>query len=106
MSASENIARLGLIIPGLSGPFGAYVPAKRVGNLVYTAGQLPMKDGKLIAIGQVPGRCPLETARAGARQSVINALAALQSVVGNIDSIVGIVRVGVFVSSEVGFIEQ
>ena len=49
MSLSEKLTGMGIVLPTVSGPFGAYVPAKRVGDLVYVAGQLPMKDGKLMA---------------------------------------------------------
>src|SRR5206468_808325 len=54
MSLESKLSSLGINLPTVPGPFGAYVPAKRSGNLVFVAGQLPMKDGKLIAIGQVP----------------------------------------------------
>src|SRR5438067_1659630 len=106
MNISQRLASLSIVLPPVSGPFGAYVPAKRVGNLVFVAGQLPMKDGKLMAIGQVPSRCSLDDARAAARQCVINALAAVQSLAGGVDILAGVVRVGAFVSSDVSFIEQ
>ena len=72
-SLTARLAALGISVPAVPGPFGAYVPAKRVGKLVYVAGQLPMKDGKLLAVGQVPSRCPVEHAKAAARQCVITA---------------------------------
>ena len=103
---SEKLAELSINLPPVSGPFGAYVPAKRVGNLIFVAGQLPMKDGKLIAVGQVPSCCSLDDARIAARQCVINALAALQSLPGGIDQLTGVVRVGAFVSSDTSFTEQ
>lgn len=103
---TDKLHLLGITLPPVSGPFGSYVPARRVGNLIFVAGQLPMKDGKLMATGQVPSRCALEDARAAARQCVINAIAATQPLVGGVDSIVGVVRVGAFVSSDTGFTEQ
>src|SRR5215218_2917805 len=109
MSASDlkqRLADLGITLPAVSGPFGAYVPAKRVGNLIFVAGQLPMKDGKLLAIGQVPSRCSLEQAREAARQCIINAIAAVQSLPGGVEQIAGVVRVGAFVSSDASFTEQ
>ena len=105
MSLSARLASLNIVIPALSGPFGAYVPAKRVGNLVYVSGQLPMKEGKLLATGQVPSRCNVEQAKAAARQCVINALAAAGSVVG-LDQITGVLRIGAFVSSDPIFTQQ
>lgn len=103
---TDKLNLLGITLPPVSGPFGSYVPARRVGNLIFVAGQLPMKDGKLMATGQVPSRCPLEDARAAARQCVINAIAAVQPLPGGVDSIVGVVRVGAFVSSDATFTEQ
>jgi enamine deaminase RidA (YjgF/YER057c/UK114 family) len=103
---SERLKELGIVLPAVSGPFGAYVPAKRVGNLIFVAGQLPMRDGKLIAMGQVPSRCSVEQAREAARQCVINGIAAVQVVAGGVDQIVGVARVGAFVSSDAGFTEQ
>ena len=106
MSLESRLSSLGVILPTASGPFGAYVPAKRSGNLVFVAGQLPMKDGKLLAVGQVPSRCSLEDAKAAARLCVINALAAVRTVEPNLDRVAGVVRVGAFVSSDPTFTEQ
>lgn len=106
MSLSEKLKSLNITIPTLAGPFGAYIPAKRFGNLVYVAGQLPMKDGKLLCTGPVPGKTSIEQAREGAKQCVINALAAVNSLPGGIDSLVGVVRVGAFVQSDGGFSQQ
>ncbi len=103
---SQRLAELGIEVPGVSGPFGAYVPAKRVGNLVFVSGQLPMKEGRLMATGQVPSRCTVESAKAAARQCVINALGAVKAIEGKVDHLKGVVRVGAFVSSDVGFTQQ
>ena len=103
---SERLGELGVSLPTVSGPFGAYVPAKRVAELIYVAGQLPMKEGKLAAVGQVPSRCSMEQAKNAARQCVINALAAVKAVEGTVDHLAGVVRVGAFVSSDSGFVEQ
>jgi enamine deaminase RidA (YjgF/YER057c/UK114 family) len=101
-----RLKELSIDLPPVSGPFGAYVPVKRVGNLLYVAGQLPMKDGKLLATGQVPSRTSIDTAKAAARQCVVNALGAIQSIEGSVDQIIGVVRVGVFVSSDSTFTQQ
>ena len=106
MPLTEKLKELQIELPAVTGPFGAYVPAKRVGNLIYVAGQLPMKEGKLVAIGQVPSRCSIEQAKVAARQCVINALAAVKAVEGSVDQITGVVRVGAFVSSDSSFTEQ
>ena len=106
MSLHEKLSTLNISLPPVSGPFGAYIPIKRVGNLLYLAGQLPMKDGKLLAAGQVPSKTSVDQAKAAARQCVINALGAINSIDGSLDHIVGVVRVGVFVSSDSSFTAQ
>ena len=106
MTLTERLAELGITLPAVPGPFGAYVPARRTGNLIFVAGQLPMRDGKLLAAGQVPGRCSVDDASAAARQCVVNALAAVKAVEGSVDHLAGVVRVGVFVSSDPTFTAQ
>ena len=101
-----RLASLGITVPAVPGPFGAYVPAKRSGNLVFVAGQLPMKDGKLVATGQVLSRCGIDAAKAAARQCVVNALAAVRTVEPDLGKIAGVIRVGVFVNSDPTFTEQ
>jgi len=106
MPLTDQLRAAGIVLPPVSGPFGAYVPAKRVGNLVYVAGQLPMKDGALIATGQVPSRRSVDEAIAAARQCAINALAAVQMLDGGVDQVIGVARVGVFVNSDATFTDQ
>ncbi len=106
MSLQDKLKTLNITLPPVSGPFGAYLPIKRVGNLLYVAGQLPMKDGKLLAAGQVPSKTTLDQAKAAARQCVINALGAIHSIDGSLDHLRGVVRVGVFVSSDTNFTQQ
>lgn len=103
---TNRLKELSITLPAVSGPFGAYVPVKRVGGLIYVAGQLPMKDGKLLAIGQVPSRASIEQAKLAAGQCVINALGAIAAIEGSLDDLTGVVRVGVFVSSDSTFTEQ
>ena len=105
MNLTQKLSAMGIVLPTVSGPFGAYVPAKRVGDLVYVAGQLPMKDGKLMASGQVPSKCSVEDAKQAARQCVINALAAAAGVTP-LDQITGVARAGAFVSSDTSFTAQ
>ena len=106
MRIADQLARLGIQVPTVSGPFGAYVPAKRVGGLIFVAGQLPMKDGKLLATGPVPSRCSIDAARLAARQCVINALGAIATLPGGVDQLTGVVRVGAFIHSDSTFTEQ
>ena len=106
MTLDERLAQLGITLPSVAGPFGAYVPAKRLGNLVFVAGTLPMRDGQLMAKGQVPSRCSPDEAKAAARQCVVNALAAVKGVGINLNTVTGVARVGVFVNSDASFTEQ
>jgi enamine deaminase RidA (YjgF/YER057c/UK114 family) len=105
MSVSDQLKKLKITLPQLAGPFGTYVPAKRAGNLIFVSGQLPMVAGKMLAAGPVPSRCTVEQAGVAARQCVINGLAAAGTVI-ELDEIIGVVRVGVFVNSDVTFFEQ
>ena len=105
MSLRNELSKLNITIPQLAGPFGAYVPAKRVGNLIFVSGQLPMRDGQMLGAGSVPSRCSVEQARLAAAQCVINGLAAAGTVI-DLDRLRGVVRIGVFVSSDATFFEQ
>src|SRR3954447_26519630 len=92
MTLSEKLKSLNITLPPPPAAAGAYVPAKKVGNLIYVSGQLPMKDGKLLAIGQVPSRCKPEDAKSAAKQCVLNALAAVSTLPGGVDQITGVAR--------------
>lgn len=101
------LKELKIDLPPLGGPFGSYVPARRVGNLVFVSGQLPMKDGKMVASGPVPSNCSPDQAKLAARQCVINALAAVNTLGPDmLDRLKGVVRVGAFISSDPGFTAQ
>lgn len=102
MSASQRLRDLGIELPAVSAPAGAYQPAVQSGSLVYTAGQVPFVDGKLAGVGKVGAEIdPLEGTRL-ARICALNALAAVHDLVG-IDSIVRVVKVTGFVASAPGF---
>ena len=102
MSASERLAELGIALPDVVPPAGVYVPAVRTGNLVYTAGQVPMQSGKLAGIGKVGAEVSPEEGKALARICALNALAAVHSLVG-IDTVTRVVKVVGFVASAPGF---
>lgn len=63
-----KLAELGLTLPTPPKPIAAYIPCRRAGNLLFISGQIPMKDGVLMAQGSVPGRVTPEVARQCARQ--------------------------------------
>ncbi len=102
MSASARLGQLGLALPGVVAPLASYVPAVRTGNLVYTAGQLPMQDGKLLATGKVGADVGPDEGKAMARICALNALAAVNALVG-IDEVTRVVKVVGFVASAPGF---
>jgi enamine deaminase RidA (YjgF/YER057c/UK114 family) len=102
MSASDRLADLGIELPDVVPPAGVYVPAVRTGNLVYTAGQVPMQSGKLAGTGKVGAEVSPEEGKDLARLCALNALAAVHSLVG-IDSVTRVVKVVGFVASAPGF---
>jgi len=107
MSFEANLAALGLTLPPAPKPLASYVPAVRSGNLVFVSGQLPMKDGQLLATGPVPSKCTPEAAHAAARQCVLNGIAVLgDQIGGDFSRVVRVVRVGAFVQSDDGWTEQ
>jgi enamine deaminase RidA (YjgF/YER057c/UK114 family) len=105
-SVDERLAELGLDLPAVAKPAGAYVPAITSGNLVFTAGQLPSTAGALPATGKVGAEVTPEDAKQYARVCVLNGLAAAKSVIGSLDRIVKVVKVVGFVSSDPSFSGQ
>ncbi|GAA3248917.1 RidA family protein [Pseudonocardia petroleophila] len=105
MTASAKLRELGIELPTVAAPAGAYIPARRTGNLVFTAGQVPFVDGALPATGKVGADVDVDTARDLARTCALNALAAVDALVG-IDAVVGVVKVVGFVASAPDFTGQ
>jgi len=105
VTASERLAELGVTLPAAAKPLAAYIPAVRTGNLVYTAGQLPLEAGKLTDSGKVGAEVTPEQGKAAARLCALNALAAVDALVG-IDSVTRVVKVVGFVASAAGFSGQ
>jgi enamine deaminase RidA (YjgF/YER057c/UK114 family) len=102
VTASARLKELGIELPVVVRPLGSYVPAVRTGNLVYTSGQLPMQDGKLVQSGKVGVEVAPEHGKELARICALNALAAIDSLAG-IDSVTKVVKVVGFVASAAGF---
>jgi len=103
VSIQAKLAELGLTLPQAAAPVAAYVPAVRTGNLVFTAGQLPLVDGKIPFVGKVGSDVTPEQAKDMAQVCALNALAAI-SLVADIDQIERIVRVGGFVNGIPSFV--
>ncbi|CAJ1504968.1 RidA family protein [[Mycobacterium] kokjensenii] len=102
MSWRARLTDLGIELPAVVAPLAAYVPAVRTGNLVYTSGQLPMQAGELPQTGKVGAGVSPEEGHALARICALNALAAVDALVG-LDAVARVVKVVGFVASAPGF---
>ncbi|MCP4379773.1 MAG: RidA family protein [bacterium] len=106
MTPEQKLQSLGIELPPTAAPVGAYVPVVQTGSLAITSGQLPMKDGSLMARGKVPADVSVPEAQLAARQALLNALSALRSEIGTLENVSRIVRLNVLVSSSPGFTDQ
>jgi enamine deaminase RidA (YjgF/YER057c/UK114 family) len=108
-AVETRLSELGLAVPEVTAPVAAYVPALRQGNLVHTSGQLPMVSGELVQAGKVGdghGLVPAEDAKKLAQTCALNAIAAVKSVVGDLDKVTRVVKVVGFVASDPTFTGQ
>lgn len=110
MSAVEDrLSELGLTVPEVVPPVAAYVPAVLDGRRIYTSGQLPMQSGALVQTGKVGdghGLVPAEDAKKLAELCALNAIAAVKSIVGDLDKVAQVVKVVGFVASDPSFTGQ
>jgi enamine deaminase RidA (YjgF/YER057c/UK114 family) len=109
VSVVDRLAGLGIELPQVAAPVAAYVPAVRSGSYVHTSGQLPFVAGDLPATGKVgtgPGQVSPETATELARTAALNAVAAVASLIGDLDRVARVVKVTGFVASDRGFTGQ
>jgi enamine deaminase RidA (YjgF/YER057c/UK114 family) len=104
-SPGERLRELGFSLPVVAVPAGTYVPARRAGSLVFTAGQLPYVEGALPATGKVGAEVSPDEAFELARLCALNGLAAIDGLVG-LDAVAGVVKVVGFVASAPGFTGQ
>ena len=102
----DVLSGLGLSVPEVAAPVAAYVPAVRTGDLVLTAGQLPLRAGELLAAGKVGAGVTEEEAHACAQQCALNAIAAVKSEVGDLAAVRRVVKVVCFVASSPDFTGQ
>jgi enamine deaminase RidA (YjgF/YER057c/UK114 family) len=105
-SAAARLAALGLVLPAVPAPLAAYVPAVRTGSWVYTSGQLPLVDGKLLMAGKVGADLSAAQAAPLARVCALNALAAVASVTNGLSAVLRIVKMTGFVASAPSFTDQ
>lgn len=106
MSVEARLAALGLELPEVATPAGAYVPAVISGNLVFTAGQIPLVDGKLMAEGRLGVEITAEAGKEIAQRCALNAIAAVKSVLGDLGRVKKVVKVVGFVASTPDFTAQ
>ena len=106
MGAEEKLAALGLSLPEPPQPAGAYVRAKRSGDLIFVAGQIPTADGEVKYKGRVGAELSLEEGYEAARLCALNALSVLKAEAGSLENISQLVRVAGFVCSADGFTDQ
>lgn len=102
---TDQMAAAGIVLPEVAAPAAAYVPAVRSGAYVYVSGQLPFVAGKLPQTGKVGAEVSAEDAKSHARTCGLNALAAVEALVG-LDAVVRVVKVVGFVASAAGFTGQ
>ena len=105
MTVAERLAELGVSLPVVTPPLAVYRPATRAGNLVFVSGQLPMQDGQILHPGRLGDGVEVEQAYAAARVCAINALAAAQALLGNLEG-VRLVRTVGYVAGTPDFTNQ
>ncbi|MEP9388109.1 RidA family protein [Mesorhizobium sp. KR9-304] len=102
----KRLADLGVALPTAAAPAANYVPFVRSGNLLFTAGQLPLKDGKLQVAGLLGRDVDTAAGREGAKLCAINILAQAKAALGDLERIVRVVKITAFVASAPDFTEQ
>lgn len=105
-SIEERLAGLGVVLPQAAAPAANYVPFMRSGDLLFTSGQLPMKDGKLAAPGLLGRDLDTAAGREAARLCAVNVLAQAKAALGDLELVRRLVKITVFVASAPGFTEQ
>lgn len=103
MSVEEKLREMGLELPDVAAPVGAYVPARRANGFVYTSGQLPLVKGQMVYSGKLGQAVSEEDGYKAARICALNALAAAKSVLGDLSNVISVVKVIGFVNSDPSF---
>jgi enamine deaminase RidA (YjgF/YER057c/UK114 family) len=102
----DRLKELGYELPSVPNPAGSYVPATSTGSLLFTAGQLPLKEGQLRYTGKVDKDVSVEEAKVAARLCALNALAAVEAEAGSLENVRRVVKVTGYVASAAGFNRQ
>ena len=106
MKVEERLKELGIELPEVSPPKAMYVPERRVGNLVYVSGQLPVKEDGTFYQGKLGREHDVKTGQAAARRCAIGIIAALKAELGDLDLVKGIIKLQSFVNCEPDFNQQ
>lgn len=106
MHIEDRIEKQGITLPQMNEPKAMFVPAKRVGNLLFVSGQIPTSNDKLIYTGKLGRELSLEQGQEAARLCIINMLAAVKACIGDLDAVKNVVKLQAFVNSETGFDKQ
>lgn len=106
MTPEERLSELGITLPDPPSPAASYVPWVRSGGFVFTAGQLPLEDGQLVARGLVGADLDLAAGQRCARACAVNLLAQMRAAAGELARVARVVKVTVFVASAPSFTEQ
>lgn len=106
MNIESRLTSLGIVIPSISKPLAAYIPAVRTGDLIFTSGQLPTRDGQLAYQGKLGKDLSVEEGQAAASQAALNCLAVLRDMIGDWDDIVQFVKVTGYIHSADDFFQQ
>jgi len=106
MTPEERLKALGITLPEAIKPLGSYLPAVRVGELIFLSGVLPLKEGRLLKKGKVGSSLTLEEAQEAARLCIINSLSILKNEIGSLNNLKRCVRLTGYIASEKDFIEQ
>jgi enamine deaminase RidA (YjgF/YER057c/UK114 family) len=105
-SIEKRLLELGVELPPPAKALANYVPTMRAGQFIFTAGQLPFKDGKLMAMGVLGRELGTEAGKLAAKWCAVNVLAAIRNSLGGFDQLRRIVKITVFVASTQEYTEQ
>jgi enamine deaminase RidA (YjgF/YER057c/UK114 family) len=103
MSAEQRLIELNIVLPSPPTPFGAYVEAVKIGNLLFLSGMLPVVGREPQYVGRVGGALSAEAGRKAAEIACLNALSAAKAYLGTLDKITGVAKLGVYVATEGDF---
>jgi enamine deaminase RidA (YjgF/YER057c/UK114 family) len=102
----SRLEALGVVLPAAAAPAANYVPYAMTGNLLFTAGQLPFREGKLVATGLVGRELDVAAGKEAAKYCAVNVLAQAKAALGDLEKIGRVVKITVFVASTPDFLEQ